>query len=121
MKTVKWTFLISALVLTLASCSYPDYQLSFDITQVQVDGVNDQVRVYYTLSNNGFEDLENVTLRIETYAGANAPVSAWTNPINLPSGTYTGVNILLVNFPKVLDGTETPSATVTATAWDTDD
>lgn len=114
----KKTIALGAIILALStfmSCQIPDYQLGFEITGAVTSG--NYVNVDYELTNIGFKNLENASIRIEADTNIGYD-SDWTTQTNLEVGeTKTGTLSIYFGVPV----SSINATYVTGTAWDSED
>jgi hypothetical protein len=103
------------ILLIIAACSLPDYQLSFQITGWTVNV--DTVTVYYTLTNIGVERLVNARVRIAIAEADGTIISEeWTDYNDIEVGESKSSSISIFDS----SGGNFDHATVTGAGWDTE-
>jgi hypothetical protein len=103
------------ILLIIAGCSMPDYQLSFQITGWTVIG--NTVTVNYTLSNIGIERLYNARICIAIAEADGTIISQeWTGYTDVGVGGSKSSSISIIDST----GGNFDHATVTGAGWDTE-
>ncbi|MBP7263759.1 MAG: hypothetical protein KBB32_06255 [Spirochaetia bacterium] len=113
-KYVLFAVLAALTILVSFSCDFPDYGVSFTI-----DGIADSggaTNVLYTLHNDGYEEIENISVLIELYDATGWVDEQWTYSVNLSAGeTYEGTETFFQTFDPLME------AYITAIRWDESD
>lgn len=125
MKNVVRVSLITLVALALASCMMPEAQLEFAVSNPVFGNGDMFATVSYTLTNIGSKDLSNAMIRIDVDAenAAGGPVwsQAWTSGHDLTAYGGEATGSVQIYFSSAIYNAASSVATVTGSAWDTDD
>ncbi|MCX7023852.1 MAG: hypothetical protein NT080_04445 [Spirochaetes bacterium] len=110
----------AAVLIALAGCTLPEYQLGFTIDELEINIPGDGwARVSYTMINQGSKDIYNASIKIEVDSAAfGTSVSSWTSGSDLTVGASVEGIIDIFVAAGVLGGYPNTSAEVIAAGWD---